>query len=289
MSEREWRVMELIRWTQSYLEQHGVSSPRLDAELLLADVLGLERIDLYLAFDRPVGEGDRARFRELVRARATERAPVAYLLGRKEFWSKPFRVGREVLIPRPETETLVQAVLDREPERIVEVGIGSGAIAAALALERPSLEIVAVELSRPALAVARENLEALGVAERVTLICGDGVGALRGPFDAVVSNPPYIPSAELEALPPEVQHEPRLALDGGADGLEFLGRLVREAPALLGESGSVALEVGQGQAAKVEEWLRGAGARAVEIRKDLAGAERVVIAVFEGRGPWTDS
>jgi release factor glutamine methyltransferase len=280
MSASRWTPLELVRWTTGYFEKHGVPSPRLDAELLLAHVLDAKRIDLYLRFEQSVDEASRARFRELVRRRAEERVPVAYLTGCREFWSLSFVVNGDVLIPRPETETLVQAILDLAPVRWAEIGTGSGAVAAAVALERPGSRGVAVDCSPAALEIARANLARLGALDRVELRAGDGVAPLGGRFDVIASNPPYIRTAELGSLPAEVQHEPAAALDGGPDGMRCIDALVREAPARLRTPGRVVLEVGAGQAAEVEQRLRGAGAAAVEVRKDLAGIERVVIGTF---------
>ncbi len=271
---------QLVSTTSQYLRQHGIVQARLDAELLLAHVLGVERIELYLGAERTLGEGERVVYQDLVRRRAQERVPIAYLVGVREFWSQPFRVTPDVLIPRPETETLVEVALSLGPRRVAEIGVGSGAITGALALELPRARFVAVDTSTAALAVARENLERLQVAERVGLVRGNGATALRGPFDLIVSNPPYIPSGELERLPPEVRNEPPLALDGGPDGLAFLRRLVREAPERLARPGWLALEVGQGQAGAVGAALESVGADAVELRDDLAGTARVVLACF---------
>jgi len=282
VSGAEWTRMELVRWTADFFRQHGVPQARLDAELLLAHVLGGSRMDLYLAFDQPLGEAERTRYRELVRRRAKERVPVAYLTGRREFWSLPFRVTEDVLIPRPETETLVKAALDQKPRRILELGVGSGCISAALARELPDAELVAVDLSPRALELARENLAALALLDRVELVLGDGLRELElaGRFDLVVSNPPYVAKAELETLPPEVRHEPVLALDGGVDGLDVIRHLCAEAPARLERPGALALEVGAGQAAEVGELLRRSGAAEVETKNDLAGIPRVVLGRF---------
>ncbi len=271
---------QLVNTTSQYLRQHGIVQARLDAELLLAHVLGVERIELYLGAERPLGEQDCVRYQDLVQRRAQKRVPIAYLVGVREFWSRPFRVTPDVLIPRPETEILVEVALSLGPAHVAEIGVGSGAITGALALELPRARFVAVDTSTAALAIARENLERLQVAERVGLVRGNGATALRGPFDLIVSNPPYIPSGELERLPPEVRNEPPLALDGGPDGLAFLRRLVREAPERLTRPGWLALEVGQGQAAAVGAALESVGADAVELRNDLAGTARVVLACF---------
>ena len=286
MSAAEWTRMELLRWTADFFRQHGVAQPRLDAELLLAHVLGGSRMDLYLAFEQPLAEAERAQYRELVRRRAKERVPVAYLTGKREFWSLSSRVSEDVLIPRPETETLVQAALDQKPRRVLELGTGSGCIAAALARELPGAEIVAVDVSPRALELARENLAALGLGDRVELVLADGLRDLEpaGRFDLVVSNPPYVAKAELETLVPEVRHEPLLALDGGVDGLDLIRRLCAEAPAVLERPGALALEGGDGQAADVGELLRRSGAAGVETKSDLAGIPRVVLGRFAEAG-----
>jgi len=280
MSAEEWKLMELVRWTTEFFKQHDVPSPRLDAELLLAHVLDVKRMDLYLAFDQPVAAGDRARYRELVRRRAKERWPVAYLTGVREFWSMPFRVTPDVLIPRPETETLVRVAVDLKPRRIAEFGVGSGCVSAALARELPDAEIVAVDCSAAALEVARQNLASLGFGERVRLVEASGLSGLDGPFDLVVSNPPYVRAGEIDGLAPELRHEPRVALDGGPDGLHAVRCLCAEAPALLERPGYLALEIGFGQADAVDELLRAAGAAAVETFPDLAGIPRVVLGRF---------
>lgn len=281
MSERVWTPLELVRWTTDYFGRSGIPSPRLDAEVLLAHVLELQRLDLYLHFEREVSPPERKAYRALVHRRVAERIPVAYLTGRREFWSLPLRVTSDVLVPRPETETLVQAVIELAPRRIAEVGTGSGAIAAALATELPNLEIVATDVSKPALEVARGNLERLGLADRVELRLGDGLAPLgTDTFDAIVSNPPYIPSGDIEGLAPELAHEPRGSLDGGSDGMTLITRLVCEGPMRLSRPGHLVLEIGQGQVQAVERLLEQAGARSIDLRDDLVGIPRVVVALF---------
>ena len=280
MSTEEWKLMDLVRWTTDFFKKHDLASPRLDAELLLAHVLELSRMDLYLAFDQPVAAADRTRYRELVRRRAKERWPVAYLTGVREFWSMEFHVTPDVLIPRPETETLVRVAVELKPRRIAELGVGSGCVSAALARELPDAEIVALDCSPAALAVARQNLARLGFGERVALIEASSLVGLQGPFDLVVSNPPYVQASELDGLAPELRHEPRIALDGGADGLDAVRRLCLEAPALLERPGCLALEIGFGQADEVAALLRRAGAAGVETFPDLAGIPRVILGRF---------
>jgi release factor glutamine methyltransferase len=276
MSDRVWTPLDLVRWTTGYFKENGVPSPRLDAEVLLAFVLQVERIELYTAFERPVEPAERERFRELVRERAQKRRPVAYLTGVREFWSRSFRVDESVLIPRPDTETLVREAVAREPRRILEVGVGSGAVCGALALELPEAEIVGTDISESALEIARENLASLGVAERCELRRADLVSG--GDFDALVSNPPYVPTAELAGLDPEVLHEPRSALDGGADGLDVIRRLVEAAPKVLRPGGWLLLEIGAGQAPRVSALLEASGFEDTVLCLDLAGVERVAAA-----------
>ncbi|MCE2390139.1 MAG: peptide chain release factor N(5)-glutamine methyltransferase [Proteobacteria bacterium] len=272
--------MQLLRWTTDFFKQHGLLTARLDAEVLLGHVLCMPRIDLYLAFDQPVSEDDRARYRELVRARAKQRVPVAYLTGQREFWSLPFSVAPDVLIPRPETESLVRAALEIAPRRIAEVGVGSGCVSAVLARELPDARLVAGDVSESALELARSNLEALELAERVELYRSDLLSELPGEFDLVVANPPYVPSAQIDTLEPEVRQEPRLALDGGPDGLSVVRRLIEEAPPRLARPGALALELGEGQAEEASRLARESGAERVETRPDLRGVERVLVAHY---------
>ena len=276
-----WAVLEVLRWTTAHFEKHGVASARLDAELLAAHAFGMSRIELYAHFDRPLAAAELASYRDLV-SRRLAGEPVAYLLGHKEFWSLDLLVDSRVLIPRPDSETLVEEALDRfagPGGRIADVGTGSGALALALAKERPEAQVFATDISPEALAVARANAERLGLA--VTFWQGDLDQALvpAGRFELIVANLPYIPSAEIDGLAADVRSEPRLALDGGADGLALLRRLIEAAPGLLQPEGCLALEVGAGQAGTVEEFLRGAGFGGIRSRRDLAGIERVVSGV----------
>jgi len=280
-----WSVLRLLRWTADFFRQHGIESHRLDAEVLLAHVLACKRVELYMAFDQPVAAVDRERFRELVRRRAKDRVPVAYLTGTREFWSQALRVTPDVLIPRPETETLVRVCAPLAPRRVADVGTGSGCIAIALARVLPEAEVLALDVSPGALAIARENIEASGLAARISARRADLLEGESGPFDLIASNPPYVRRAELPKLLPEVQHEPRLALDGGEDGLDVIRRLIAQAPARLAPGGHLALEVGAGHAAEAADLARAAGADAVSTHADLSGVERVVLAHFGERGP----
>lgn len=251
----------------------GSGLARLDAELLLAHALGVDRSVLHRAPETPVPAGAEAVFRGLAERRARAE-PVAYLLGTKGFRWLELAVDARVLVPRPETEGLVEACAERLPQgaRVVDVGTGSGAVALALASERPDLEVVAVDVSADALAVARANADRLGLA--VTFASGDLLDEVDGPIDAVVSNPPYV--ADGDVLPADVADwEPALALRAGRHGLDVLRRLV---PAAAARAPFLALEVGEGQASAVAALCRESGLTRVEIRTDLAGIERIVVA-----------
>jgi release factor glutamine methyltransferase len=288
LARRTWTVLDLLRWTTEHFAAKGIETARLDAELLLAHALGTERLRLYLEFEKPVLEEERARFRALVRQRGEERVPVAYLTGVREFWSLPLAVTPDVLIPRPETETLVDAVLSRAPRRaaplrILDLGTGSGAIALALAKERPEAELAATDVSDAALAVARKNAEALGLGERVRFASGDLFAAVPGErFDVVVSNPPYVAECEAPRLAPELAHEPPAALFAAGDGTALLRRIAAEAPAHLAPGGLLALELAPARAGDVTQCLREAGFGALACHRDLAGRVRAVSALGPG-------
>jgi release factor glutamine methyltransferase len=277
-----WTLLAVLTWTEKRFAERGLDTPRLDAQVLLSHVLGHDRIYLYTHFDQPLGPDELARFRALIQRRLGGE-PVAYLVGKKEFRSLELAVDARVLVPRPDTEATVDAALAHlAPDaagRVVDVGTGSGAIALALKKERPALEVLAVDRSPDAAAVARANAERLGLA--VEVIEGDLLApvAARAPFCLIVSNPPYIPSAEVATLAPEVQKEPRAALDGGADGLAIVRRLIADAPPLLDAGGALVLEIGAGQAPAVAALFAADGRyEAATITKDLASIERVVAA-----------
>jgi len=286
-----WTVGALLRWTAPYFQSKGIESPRLDAELLLAFALQTERLRLYLDFEKPVTAAERARFRELVQRRAGQRVPTAQLTGEREFWSLPLRITPDVLIPRPDTETLVEAVLAQFPgaeaaPRILDLGTGSGAIALALASERPRAQLTASDVSSAALAVAEQNAGRLGLDGRLRLLAGCGFAPVAGErFDAVVSNPPYLSRAEAGNLAPELAHEPELALFAGEDGGEALRHIIAAAPGALEAGGLLALEIAPAQAAAVREWLAQAGFAEIETRRDLGGNERAVLARLDANRP----
>jgi release factor glutamine methyltransferase len=272
--------MDVIRWTASRFQERGLETPRLDAEIVAAHALGISRVQLYVQFDRPLAAAELGAIRELVKRRQGGE-PVAYVVGKKEFFGLELAVDGRVLVPRPDTETLVDEALARLPagqeaRRAADVGTGSGAVAVALARQRPQAAVYASDVSAEALAVARANAERHGVA--VTFLEGDLGAPLapHAPFDLIAANLPYVPSADIPALSAEVRSEPRLALDGGSDGLELVRRLVAAAPALLAPGGALALEVGAGQARQTASLLAEAGFDDVRIRRDLGEIERVV-------------
>jgi len=287
--ERAWTVLELLRWTTDYFRRAGIDSARLDAEVLLAHALDTERLRLYVDYEKPILAAERDRYRALVQRRATERVPVSQLLGEREFWSLTFRVTGDVLTPRPETETLVEAALgkvgamaqgalrDGDPIRVLDLGTGSGAIALSLAFELPHAEITATDLSEPALQIATENADQLHKRERIRLLAGDlfePVASER--FDVVVSNPPYVARDLMASLPPELSHEPEMALFAGADGLDVIRRLVAEAGDHLSPGGWLLIELSPEQMEVVMQELLKAGFVELERHFDLAKLPRVV-------------
>jgi len=271
-----WSVLRLLEWTAGYFVAQGIDSARLDAELLLGDVLELNRVGLYLHYDRPLTAAELATFRALVRRRAA-REPLAYIRGHCEFWSMSLKVSPAVLIPRADTEVLVEEALSRLPAagRVLDIGTGSGAIAIAIAHERPQANVAAIDVSPSALAMATANAENNGV--RVAFAAGDLERLTGGPYDLLVSNPPYIAETQRKTLMPEVGgHEPALALFSGADGLGAIRHIAAQAPTLLAAGGWLLLEVGYDQAAAVRELLAGAGLTDLFVRDDYAGIPRVV-------------
>lgn len=282
-SPQAWTVGRLLSWTTEWLAARGAETPRLDAEVLLAHVRGCPRIALYTTFDVPVADDERDRFRALVKRRGGGE-PVAYLVGSKEFFSLPFTVSKDVLVPRPETEGLVVRALDLcsglAAPRILDVGTGSGAIAVALARRLPAATVVATDMSPGALDVARGNAARHGVSDRIVFVHCDLVAdpAAAGPFDLIVSNPPYVREDEFAALPGDVRlHEPRTALVAGPTGVEVIERLVAAAPRALVAGGWLLVEIGPGVAAAAEALVAAApGLVPGPTLRDLAGLPRVL-------------
>ncbi len=278
-----WTIRRVLGWATDDLKKRGVSSPRLDAELLLCKILSTDRVHLLIDAERPLAKPELTRYRELhQRRRAGE--PVAYLLGVREFYGRPFLVDRRVLIPRPDTEHLVEVALSRTRHRalsarVLDLCTGSGCVAVTLGRERPTTRVLGADISPEALAVASENALRLG-AYNVGFARSDLFSAFqpkRDRFDLVTANPPYIAGGEIPSLAVDIRaYEPRLALDGGADGLDFLRRIVFGAPAFLDEEGALAVEIGSDQGQAVQDLFTAAGYRAVALQRDYGGHDRVV-------------
>jgi release factor glutamine methyltransferase len=278
-------VLEVLQNTTAYFAKKQVEHPRLNIEHLLADALGKKRIELYLEFDRPLSERELEPLREKVRRRA-EGEPLQHLLGHWDFLGRRFKTDRRALIPRSETELLGETVLKmlaiKEPDatRLVDVGTGSGVLAIIFALEQPELEVVALDISDDALALARENAERLGVPNRIAFSRSDLLDQVDGPFHWIVANLPYIPTSDIPGLQREVQFDPGLALDGGEDGLTLVKRLIESIPGKIASNGWVALELGQGQAESVRNFLARQNYRDISIMKDYQGVERILVARY---------
>ncbi len=289
----QWTIRKVLEWTTAHLKKHGSATPRLDAEVLLAHARQCHRIQLYTHYDEELTEEVRASMRDLVQRRARQE-PVAYLVGEREFFSLPFHVNADVLIPRPDSETLiVEAISCLKPTpaddtasvasrawRIVDLCTGSGCLAITLARQLPTSQLIATDLSDKALAVARQNLARHSLADRVELRQGSLLQPLQNepPFDLIISNPPYIPSSDIETLEEDVRrHEPRLALDGGADGMDLLRPLITEGPKHLLPGGWMLLEFTSEQAPALmncaqaqPDWSL------VQVVKDLSQLPRVL-------------
>jgi release factor glutamine methyltransferase len=293
LQEEAWTVARVLRWASQDLSRRGVSdSARLDVELLLAHALGIDRVKLIVESERPLASSELTAFREFLRRRR-RCEPVAYILGEREFYGLRFSVNRHVLIPRPDTETLVEVALARTRERhlhgrALDVCTGSGCVAIAFAKERPTWQVTGSDISNDALEVARHNALRLGAIWNVDFLHSDLLSDIdrEARFDLITANPPYIPEGDLQTLSPDIRdHEPTCALIGGPDGLALLRRLVRAAPELLAPGGMLALEVGAGQAARVAKGLSSCGFSEVEQAQDYGGIERVVSGRWSGSAP----
>ena len=282
---KTWRVIDLIEWTTKYFERHEVPTPRLDAELLLGHLLQKSRLQLYLSFEMPVFQEALSKFRELIKKRIAH-TPVSYLTNHKEFMSLDFYVDSRVLIPRPETETLVETVLQHQtdPCRFVDIGTGCGAIAISFGHHRPDWELIATDFSTEALEVAQQNALTHNCADRLTFLQGDLFEPLRelsnSRFDWIASNPPYVSTDDASTLSPDVRkHEPEIALFAGADGLDIIRRIVTDAPQFLNPQGKLILEIGHNQSHAVQDLIRLQPTyKRCEVIKDYSGIERVVLA-----------
>lgn len=278
-----WTIGAILKWTGQYFAEKGVENPRLDAEVLLSNILKKERIYLYVEFDKPLLPQELTSFREAIKKRVAKQ-PVAYILGYKEFMGLEFKVTPAVLIPRPDTEILVEQALkllsNYENPKFVDIGTGSGAIAVSIAKLSPTAVTgVAVDISPEALAVAKENAEKLAVSEKLEFVLGNLCEPLKGAkFTALLSNPPYIPNADIASLSPEVKNEPYLALAGGAEGLDCYIELIQQGRHLLIDGGFMMFEVGINQAQSVAEIARKYDDLEIwEIIKDYGGIDRVVV------------
>lgn len=282
-----WSIKRVLGWAADDLRRRGNDSARLDVELLLGHVLGLDRIGLIMHAERPLSPAELAQFRELFkRRRAGE--PVAYLLGTREFYGLTLRVDSRVLVPRPDSERLVEVALERTRARnmsgsALDLCTGSGCIAIAFARQRPTWDVTASDVSEDALSVARDNAHRTGAIRNLRLRQGSLFEAVPGErFDLVTGNPPYIPSPDIAGLPADVRDfEPHLALDGGADGLDLVRRIAAQAPAFLQPGGVLALEIQFDQGERASDLFREHGYQDVQVARDLGGRDRVV----SGYGP----
>ncbi len=286
-----WTVIRLLRWTTEYFEKKGAASPRLDAEVLLADILNVSRITLYTQWNKPVVQEELERFREHVKKRA-QSICIAHILGEKEFFSIPFKVSPGIFVPRPETEHLVEAGLDylkeyranhpQETIHVAELGTGSGNVAVALARQTDAnIRIHACDKSEKAINFAKQNAAAAKVQDRIIFYKGDLFDPFPEeifPLRLILSNPPYIPSDEISRLEPEIRnHEPLEALDGGTDGLNTIRRIIEESAQKLAPGGFLGIEIGKGQYVAVKEFLNSVNCfREPQFREDLAGIPRIL-------------
>ncbi|MHC4553289.1 MAG: peptide chain release factor N(5)-glutamine methyltransferase [Planctomycetota bacterium] len=286
-----WTIKKLLEWISGYFETNGVDAPRLSAELLLCDVLKLERIQLYTLFDKAVAPNDLTTLRAMVK-RVAEHEPVAYLVGRCEFYSLPLTITADCLIPRPETEHLVERAVDflrsrPAPQRVLDLCTGSACIDAAIAKNVPEVEIVATDISDAALKVAATNIEKLGLSGHIQLLCGDLFDPIISglddtQFDLIVSNPPYVSDDEFEALDKNVkEYEPALALRAGVDGLDVYKRIIEKVADFLKPDGGLMMEIGYAQGDAINQLLTDAKLfKEIKIEKDFANNDRIAIATM---------
>jgi release factor glutamine methyltransferase len=285
-SKNPWTILKLLKWATDYFKEKKIDDPKAVAEVLLAQSLHLRRIDLYLQFDRPLEETELAAFKVLIK-RKLKREPVAYIVGQKEFWSMSFMVSRDVLIPRPETECLVEAAMDimdswegKENIRVLELGTGSGALVISLASQKRQNDYFASDISMKVLDVARKNADVHGLNE-IQFFVGDWMAPLADKqrfFDVIVSNPPYIPRRQIETLAPEIhRYEPMLALDGDEDGLKCLRKIVQDAWIYLKPHGWLLLEMGYDQKEDMIRMAESCGKYdQIKILKDYSGHDRII-------------
>jgi len=278
----EWTIREVLNWTRGYFKTAGITQPRLEAEILLAHALDVERLHLYLTPDKPLTTDERERYRTVVKARHGG-TPLQHLTGEVGFYGLRFRASEQALIPRPETEELIDHALRLAPRardiRCLDLGTGSGVIAICLARYLPRAQVTALDISSSALELAIENARMNEVGERIEFLQSDWFASVDGTFDLIIANPPYIGQDELDALPVEVRdHEPREALDGGADGLEQIARIVDAAATHTAPEGRILIEIGSSQGDQVRSLMADAGLTDATLLTDLAGKHRFAIA-----------
>jgi release factor glutamine methyltransferase len=282
-----WTIVKILEWTKQYFAEKGVETPRLDAEVLLCDVLKCQRINLYVNFDQPLEEDELKIYRSYVAKRA-KHEPLAYILGHRAFMHSEFKVTTDTLVPRPETELLVEQIValnkDKGPRDILDIGCGSGVIVVSLLQLLPEARAIAVDIKKEVIAVTMENAEKLGVANRCTGLVSDLFQNMAPDkkFDVIVSNPPYIPTADIPSLAADVQKEPRTALDGGINGLDFYCRILQDINIFLKPSGMLAFEVGIGQGRQVAKLCHEQGLAITSVLNDYANIDRMVFATKEG-------
>jgi release factor glutamine methyltransferase len=277
-----WTITKLLDWTTEYFKKYNIEWPHLEAEILLAHSLGLKRIELYTNHERVLTPAELGRFKQLIQRRS-KHEPIAYITGVQPFMSIEFFVDRTVLIPRPETEKLVEAAIELLKQgTVVDIGTGSGAIAISLAKYLPDAKVIGTDSSPAAIEIAKKNAEHHNLADRIEFIVGDLFEPLKDKVDMIVSNPPYIPSKEIEKLETDVKDwEPREALDGGEDGLNYIRILIEKAPEHLKPNGHLLFENDYNQSQKVKQLVENCGKyKSIKIIKDLNGKERIIKAVL---------
>lgn len=286
MEQENWTVAKVLDWTSEYFQNSGIPESRIDAEILLSYVMGFPRLQLYLKKDEPVGKIELSKFKELILERKS-RKPISYILGEHEFMGLKFKVNSHTLIPRPETELLVEEAVKVSEQSsakiLLEIGTGSGNIAGTLAKYTNASKVYSCDLSLEALRVAQENIDALGVSARVILKQGDVFEAfknenLSGRVDIIISNPPYVALDEKDQLLPELSFEPQSALFGGQDGLDFYRRIAKEAGVFLKKGGYILFEMNANKSAETQKILVDAGYKIERISKDYSGFDRIAIA-----------
>jgi len=278
----EWTIREVLNWTRGYFEGAGIAQPRLEAEILLAHTLGVDRLHLYLSPDKPLTRDERESYRSAIKQRRLG-TPLQHIIGEVTFYGLRFRVRADALVPRPETEELVDYMLRMVPRdrpiRCLDLGTGSGVLSVCLARYLPEAHVTATDISSDALRLAKENAELNDVSERIDFVVSNWFASVDGRYDLVVSNPPYVAEDEMSTLAVEVrEHEPRVALDGGEDGLVQIRALMERVPSFLAPEGIVVIEVGHDQGGRVSKMMAGLGLIEIGVEPDLTGKDRFVVA-----------